>query len=59
MINEIAQKSIIISMNGSKTEGCIEINLDNYNPKLIDMLYIPQIKKILKQMIDEELKKDN
>lgn len=58
MFDEIVKKEIIISMYGNKTEGSIKINLDNYNEKLIDMLYIPQIKKILKEIIAEELKEN-
>lgn len=56
MLDEIVKKEIIISMHGDKAEGSIKINLDNYNSKLIDMLYIPQIKKILNEIIAEELK---
>lgn len=48
---------IEINMYGSITSSSIRINLDNYNSKLLDMLYIPQIKKILEEMIEKELEK--
>ena len=49
---------IDISFIGKASEGSLRINLDNYNEKLIDMLYMPQIKKILLKMIKEEMKKN-
>lgn len=49
---------IDISFIGKVSEGALRINLDNYNEKLIDMLYMPQIKKILLKMIKEEMKKN-
>lgn len=50
------EKEIIISIQGEKAEGCISINLDNYNEKLIDMLYMKSIKEMLIKVIEEELK---
>nr|DAW34331.1 MAG TPA: hypothetical protein [Caudoviricetes sp.] len=49
--------SIEIRIYGKQANGALKINLDNYNEKLIDMLYVPSIKKILKQVIEKELEK--
>lgn len=48
-------KEIVISIEGKSTDGAIKINLDNYDEKLIDMLYMSEIKKILLQVINGEL----
>lgn len=50
---------IEIHMFGRTTDGAIKINLDNYkDKKLLDILYMPQIKRMLEKMIEEELKKN-
>lgn len=49
--------SLEIRIYGKQASGALKINLDNYNEKLIDMLYVPSIKNILKQVIEKELEK--
>lgn len=51
-------KEIIITIQGEKAEGSIKINLDNYNEKLVDMLYMKNIKDILIKTINEEMKEE-
>ena len=49
-----------IHIFGSITEGNIKINLDNYkDEKILDLLYLPQIKKTLIDVIKTELEKQN
>lgn len=48
-------KNIDIEIYSYSSEAAIRINLENYNPKLLDMLYMPQIREKLEQVIKEQL----